>query len=163
MIRHFFPDAKHILGFAAEIAGRCCIFHLCVWSCAFLAAGDAFGSAHWTEFAAKPDQWYRSEAGKRIAANILSYQSKEGSWPKNVDTTRSLYTGDRIKLQGTFDNGATTGELRFLARAYVATKEPQYENAFRKGLDHILQAQYPTGGWPQYYPPSRQYHRHITF
>lgn len=27
----------------------------------------------------------------------------------------------------------------------------------------MLIAQYPTGGWPQFYPPDTQYHRHITF
>ena len=34
-----------------------------------------------------PDEWYRSDEGKRIAANILSQQSDLGGWPKNVDTT----------------------------------------------------------------------------
>jgi PelA/Pel-15E family pectate lyase len=27
----------------------------------------------------------------------------------------------------------------------------------------VLVAQYPHGGWPQYYPLSKQYHRHVTF
>ena len=27
----------------------------------------------------------------------------------------------------------------------------------------MLVAQYPHGGWPQYYPLSKQYHRHVTF
>src|SRR5262249_267404 len=31
------------------------------------------------------------------------------------------------------------------------------------GLDYILKAQYPTGGWPQSYPPGKGYPRHITF
>ena len=44
------------------------------------------------------------------------------------------------------------------------TNEPQYRQAFLKGLSHILEAQYPTGGWPQFYPLSKKsYHRHITF
>ena len=43
------------------------------------------------------------------------------------------------------------------------TKAPRCEQAFLKGVDHILAAQYPSGGWPQFYPPSAQYHRHITF
>lgn len=127
-------------------------------------AGDGFGrSADWGKFAQKPEEWYRSEEGRRIAMNILSHQSAEGGWPKNIDTTAQLYGGDLAKLQGTFDNGATTGELRFLARAWRTTNVAQYEQAFLKGFDHILKAQYPTGGWPQFYPPSRQYHRHITF
>jgi pectate lyase len=73
------------------------------------------------------------------------------------------FSGDSKKIRGTFDNGATTGELRFLAKAFVATKTLRYGQAFIKGFDHILAAQYPTGGWPQTSPPGRGYPRHITF
>jgi pectate lyase len=110
----------------------------------------------------KPAEWYRGEEAARIAANVLSHQSPEGSWPKNTDTTRP-YTGDPAQLKGTFDNGATTGELRFLARMHVETKDDRYGRAFLKGLDHVLKAQYPTGGWPQFHPPPKTYHRHVTF
>jgi len=115
------------------------------------------------QYLSKPDDWFRSDEGKQITANILSYQSDQGSWPKNIDTTAAPYTGDRTKLSGTFDNGATTDELRFLAHAYRATNDAKDREAFLKGYDHILKAQYPTGGWPQFYPPDRQYHRYITF
>jgi PelA/Pel-15E family pectate lyase len=117
----------------------------------------------WSSLANKPDDWYRSSEGRRIVDTVLSWQSPAGSWPKNKDTTAQPFTGDPKKLSGTFDNGATTGELRFLARAFRATNEARYQKAFLKGVDHILKAQYPTGGWPQFYPPSQQYHRHITF
>jgi PelA/Pel-15E family pectate lyase len=111
----------------------------------------------------RPDEWYRGPEGARVAANILSYQSSHGSWPKNIDTAAAPYAGDPARLQGTFDNGATVDELRFLARAYQATREARYQAAFLKGFDHILAAQYPTGGWPQTYPPGSSYPRHITF
>jgi PelA/Pel-15E family pectate lyase len=111
----------------------------------------------------KPDDWYRSDEARQIADNILSWQSPQGSWPKNVNTRRNPYTGDPNKLEGTFDNGATTGELRFLARVFNATGDRRLEQTFLKGLDHILRAQYPTGGWPQSYPPGKGYPRHITF
>jgi len=54
-------------------------------------------------------------------------------------------------------------EMRLLAKAFRATRHPPYREAFRKGFVHILKAQYPTGGWPQFYPPSPYYHHHITF
>ncbi|MGE5608892.1 MAG: pectate lyase [Bacillota bacterium] len=111
----------------------------------------------------RPDDWYRTPEAACVAANILSYQSPLGGWPKNTDTTSSPYPGDPAKLSPTFDNGATTDELRFLAKAYQVTHEDRYQQAFLKGLDYILKAQYPSGGWPQFYPPSQQYHRHITF
>jgi pectate lyase len=111
----------------------------------------------------KPGAWFAGPEARSIAENILSYQSDLGGWPKNVDTTRAPFTGDRKGLQPTFDNDATTDELRFLARIYKASKEERYRQAFLKGLDYILRAQYPTGGWPQHYPPGATYHRHITF
>jgi pectate lyase len=71
---------------------------------------------------------------------------------------------DANEIKGTFDNGATTGELRLLARAFNATKDEAARAAFLKGLNHILTAQYTNGGWPQYSPPpARGYPRHITF
>lgn len=111
----------------------------------------------------KPADWFQSEEGRRIADNVLTWQSPHGSWPKNGDTASRAYNGEKEELRGTFDNGATTGELRFLARAFRATGESRYQRAFLKGLDHILVAQYPNGGWPQFYPVSDGYHRHITF
>ncbi len=112
----------------------------------------------------QPDDWFRSEEGRRTTDNILSWQSLAGSWPKNKSTTRAPYTNDTSKLKGTFDNRATTDEIRFLARAFRATNDERLRQAALKGLDHILAAQYPTGGWPQYSPPpAKSYHRHITF
>lgn len=112
----------------------------------------------------RTDEWFRSGAGRLAIENVLSWQSEAGDWPKNKSTERDAFAGDRRKLQGTFDNGATTTELRLLARAFRVTKDRRCEAAFLKGLRHILVAQYPSGGWPQYHPPpAKSYHRHITF
>ena len=116
-----------------------------------------------SEYAKQSTEWFQSEEGRRIADNVLTWQTPHGSWPKNRDTASEPFDGNRDDLRGTFDNSATIGELRFLARAFRATNEPRYQQAFLKGLSHILEAQYPNGGWPQYYPPSKSYHRHITF
>ncbi len=116
-----------------------------------------------SEFLKKPDAWFASDEAKMIAANILSYQSELGGWPKNESTTAKPYTGDRKNLKPTYDNGATTDELRFLARITNATNDTKYRDAFHRGLDYVLYGQYPNGGWPQYQPPGNGYHRHITF
>ena len=115
------------------------------------------------ELLKKSGEWFRSADGKEAATNVLSWQSPEGSWPKNKDTSDKPYTGKADKLDGTFDNKATTGELRFLARAFEVTGDDRCRDAFLKGFDHILEAQYPNGGWPQFHPPGKKYHRHITF
>jgi PelA/Pel-15E family pectate lyase len=111
----------------------------------------------------KPDAWFAGDEAKRIAENILSHQADAGGWPKNIDTTAAPFRGERNQLKPTFDNSATTDELRFLARAYQATRDQRCRAAVEKGVDYILKAQYSTGGWPQFHPPPKSYHRYITF
>lgn len=111
----------------------------------------------------KPDDWFCSHDGRRVTQAILSWQSPQGSWPKNQDNALASFTGDPKTIRGTFDNGATTDELRYLARAFRATGDRTCRDAFIKGFKHILAAQYSNGGWPQFHPPGRQYHRHVTF
>lgn len=106
--------------------------------------------------------WFGGREARRMADNIVSHQTALGGWPKNVDTTLA-WTSDPRREHATFDNGATTDELRFLARTFNATRNERYRRAFLKGMDYILQAQYPNGGWPQQFPPGRGYHRYITF
>jgi PelA/Pel-15E family pectate lyase len=128
---------------------------------ALLFPGVVFADA--ADLAGKPDYWFRSPEGSQTIASVLSWQSPEGSWPKNKDTTNKPYAGRRDKLKGTFDNKATTGELRLLGRAFQITRDDACHDAFLKGFDNILKAQYPNGGWPQTFPPGKGYPRHITF
>lgn len=129
-----------------------------------LAPASAYTSA--SKFLNQPPDWYASADARRMADNILTWQSRHGSWPKNTDTAGQPYQGDPAQLSGTFDNGGTTLEMYFLARVANATREPKYIDAFNKALDLILQAQYRNGGWPQSYPlrpgPDR-YENHITY
>jgi pectate lyase len=128
-----------------------------------LVASPASAADRVGQYLKKPEAWYAGDEARQIAANVLSHQSDLGGWPKNTDTTKP-FAGDRKGIKPTFDNGATTDELRFLPRVFDATADAKLRTAFEKGLDHILKAQYPTGGWPQSYPPpERTYHRHITF
>lgn len=125
------------------------------------AFGDGF---KFEKYAKKDAVWYLSAEGSNVVANVLSQQSAQGTWPKNIDTAAKPAKQAADKIAGTFDNGATTGELRLLADAFAATGDSRCRVAVERGIDAILQAQYPTGGWPQYYPPpAKSYHRHITF
>ncbi len=110
----------------------------------------------------KKADWFKGDEARQIAANILSWQTDDGGWPKNVDTTKSCDIA-RAKLEATFDNSATTDELRYLAHMFGATQEPRYRAAVEKGFDYVLKAQYPNGGWPQFYPAMHGYRRYITF
>jgi PelA/Pel-15E family pectate lyase len=114
-------------------------------------------------FLQKPDSWFASTEAKQVAAIILSFQCDAGGWPKNTDTISKAYSGDRAKLQPTFDNKATVDELRFMARMFNATQDATYRKSFDRGLAYVLAAQYANGGWPQFFPLRKGYYDHITF
>jgi PelA/Pel-15E family pectate lyase len=145
-------------------AARCLL--PCLTALMLLAALSTTATAAsfpWREYARKSDDWYRGPEAARVAENVLSYQTPRGDWPKNLDTSAKRFEGDRATLQGTFDNGATVGETRFLARAYRLTHDDRFREAFDRSLTHIVAAQYKNGGWPQTSPPGAGYARHITF
>jgi PelA/Pel-15E family pectate lyase len=123
--------------------------------------------------------WYGSAEARRIADNIVSFQTPAGAWGKNQDRTgpprargqsyvvveKASSAGEGWAFVGTIDNGATTTELRFLARVEQAFPGPHgaaYRAAFLKGLRYLLEAQYPNGGWPQVYPLDGGYHDAVT-
>ncbi len=121
----------------------------------------------------QPDEFYGSAEAIRIAETVILFQRNNGGWPKNYDRTavindsiRKLQQGLKTKTYTTFDNGSTHTDVRFLARVYQKTNNQRFRNAFMKGLDFILKAQYTNGGWPQLYPlptDTSRYERHITF
>lgn len=133
--------------------------------------------------------WYGGDEARRIADIIVSFQTPAGGWSKNLDMTRHIrvpgeaFTTDNNSrflresdydtphetswnYVGTFDNDATTTQLRFLAKvvaALPAEKSEKYRAAFLHGLDYIFAAQYPNGGWPQVWPLQGGYHDAITY
>ena len=140
-----------------KISLICLLFVLCVGASVHAAR------FRWESYDDKSDEWFKGEQARTIAQNILSWQDQYGSWPKNLDTSSERYDGEKADLDGTFDNRATTDEMRYLARIYNVTNVTEYKDAFIKGFDLILKAQYPTGGWPQHYPAGKGYARYITF
>lgn len=115
--------------------------------------------------------WFQSDEAKQIAENVLLYQRNIGGWPKNVQMHLPLSQAEKEELlkqketneETTTDNGATIQEMLFLSKIYAQTKDERYKNAFLKGLDYILEAQYDNGGWPQFYPLKKGYYSHITY
>lgn len=117
-----------------------------------------------------------------IADNILLFQKANGGWPKNYDVFAILTPAQKDSVKAarattntTFDNGSTYNQIAALATAWYALKSAstpdklpastpdRYSAAALRGLEFILQAQYASGGWPQYYPLETDYSRHITF
>lgn len=111
-----------------------------------------------------------------IAQNMLLYQRSNGGWPKHIKNVKVDYSQPLSEetlaivkenyassIDATIDNNATIKEIRFLTAQFKATGGKQYLSAVEKGISYLLDAQYPNGGWPQYYPDKRNYRHYITF
>ena len=119
-----------------------------------------------------PREWYASDEAIEVADKVVFYQTEIGGWPKNVGFHKEINQEhmERVKSSGigaTFDNEATTSEMRFLAKVHEHRKNKKYREAFLKGVRYIFKAQYNNGGWPQFFPvrkgKSVSYSGHITF
>ena len=118
-----------------------------------------------------------SNAIDSIAERVLFVQRQNGGWPKTLDgkTQPVPYTkvwseefiSDVFKKNkpqdATIDNGATTREINILAAAYLKTKNNKYRASAEKGLRYLLKMQYYNGGFPQFFPDTSGYHKHITY
>ncbi|MCI0489422.1 MAG: pectate lyase [Blastocatellia bacterium] len=131
---------------------------------------SADGKIKWEAVLKQKLEWYSSDEAIRIADNVLLYQRDTGGWDKNEDMAAPLTERRKAELIGqkqntdsNIDNGATYTQLAFLARVYTARKLERHREAFFKGVDYLLEAQYDNGGWPQYYPRLEVYYKRITF
>lgn len=110
------------------------------------------------------------------ADKMLLYQRANGGWPKAINDKAIKYerplrnadlaaiSRDLSDIDATIDNDATTREIRYLVgTAYRETQNLAYLKAAEKGIAYLLKAQYPSGGFPQYYPDSSHYYGQITF
>lgn len=77
----------------------------------------------------KPSDWFKSAQAREIGQNILTWQTPNGDWPKNTDTVTVPRSTNAAAVKGTFDNGATVGELRLLAKLYVANQDERFKDA----------------------------------
>ena len=119
----------------------------------------------------KSDSWYASAEAQQAANITVSFQTPAGGWNKNTSFTDHLRRpGERSGYEhgyiGTIDNDATITPLSFLAKVITANDvsvSTPYRAAFIRGLNYLLNAQYPNGGWPQVYPLEGAYHDAITY
>ena len=133
--------------------------------------------------------WYGSAEARRVADIVVSFQTPAGGWGKNMDMSKgSRKPGEKFgpnnvsnflgpgdfdtpidatwNYIGTIDNDATITQIEFLAKvtSAVGAKHAQvYLVSFKRGIDYLLAAQYPNGGWPQVWPLEGGYHDAITY
>lgn len=132
-----------------------------------VTCGSVRGEVRWNDVLRQPAEWYAGEEARGIATTMLRYQSPEGGWPTDVDTTQPP-TEEFLALKPaarapTLDDDATVKPLHHLALVVTATGDATFQAAFLRGFDYLLAAQYPNGGWPQYFPLRPGYYTHITY
>ena len=132
-----------------------------------LWTGACPGAVNWGNVLRQPAGWYAGEEARAVAATMVAYQSPEGGWPTDTDTTvppSAEYLARKPSGRApTLDDDATTRPLQVLARVVTATGDAALRAAFERGFDYLLAAQYPHGGWPQYFPLRAGYYSHITY
>ncbi len=115
--------------------------------------------------------WFSRPETMSLAEVILSYQTPTGGWSKAIDYTQGIrppgthwtsQSGAGWHYCGTLDNRSTTEQIRFLAQLHSLKPHEKFQDATLRGIRWLLDAQFPTGGWPQVYPLEPGYHEAIT-
>lgn len=114
---------------------------------------------------------YYYQAAEQVAGAIMHAQLPNGGWNYVADFAGEASLRDWYNTIGknawrleefqyysdnaTFDDGGTMDAATFLLRMYTEKSDKKYRPALTKAIDFVLQSQYPIGGWPQRYPPSK--------
>ncbi|MCE7044139.1 pectate lyase [Dyadobacter sp. CY312] len=109
------------------------------------------------------------------AEKVLLAQRISGGWPKQIDTKAFDYNNKWSeefigavkagfnKPDATIDNHGTSREIRLLVKAYKETGNAKYLAASETGIRYLLKMQYKNGGFPQFFPDTSGYRKHITY
>jgi len=117
------------------------------------------GMAYLNAYAATGDRSYL-EAAQETAHALIHGQLESGGWSQRIDfnpngTHAGRYRNGKGKSNGrnhsSLDDDQTQSSLQFLSRVdrALAFKDAKIHEAARYGLDALLKAQFPNGGFPQ--------------
>lgn len=86
------------------------------------------------------------------ADTIVALQNEDGGFavlPDNFEMAQTGASLGSLKGASSIENGATTAELKYLAK-YITENKPEdskYQDAFIKGIEFLLSTQLDNGGW----------------
>jgi len=139
-----------------------------------------------------PAGWWSSDEAIADAHNVMSWQVADGGWSKNIDmVSKPRAAGDLYDANNenrypdlsdfdkpvdpkwhyiaTLDNDSTWLQIRFLAHVATALLAAHRDAdaapisaSVQRGVEYLLDSQYPNGGWPQVWPLEGGYHDAIT-
>jgi len=115
----------------------------------------------------KPE-WYSTGEAEKVAQAMMANQNKDGGWFKigSSNDLSVVYNRDTFptyRQKSTIDNDATNVQIVTLAKVYKHNKDERLKTAVIRGIEYLIDGQYDNGGWPQFFPQTRGYHRHVTF
>ena len=106
-------------------------------------------------------------AAARDVGRALAWgQRQEGGWDHRADVNDLMPESrkpDRKKGRCTFDDDISQGALTFLIQLDDVIEQPWLTRAIELGLEHLLEAQFKNGAWPQWYPLRGGYRDYYTF
>ncbi len=135
----------------------------------------AFRAASFSFDARSKATWLDSDSARAMITAMLTYQTPSGGWSKHIDFMQgprapgqSFFSeNEQWQYIATIDNDATTSELRFLMRAIAArgnaAQSERMQASVVRGVQYLLNAQFPNGCWPQVWPLQGGYHDNATF
>ena len=137
-------------------------------------------------------EWWTSDEAIKDSRNIVTWQVADGGWSKNIDMVSKprapgdLYDADNENRLSdpadfdkpvdpnwhyiaTLDNDSSWTQIRFLAHVTTALMAAHrdadaapFRASVERGVEYLLNSQYPNGGWPQVWPLEGGYHDAIT-
>ena len=112
-------------------------------------------------------------AAEQVAGALIAAQHPAGGWHYIHDfagekSLREWYdtvgrNGWRLEEyqhyygNATFDDSTTTDCAEFMLRIALEKRDKKYLGSLSRALEFVLASQYPTGGWPQRYPPADKF------
>ncbi|WP_432467423.1 pectate lyase [Agarivorans sp. Z349TD_8] len=115
----------------------------------------------------KPE-WFASKEAKNVAEAMLANQNVDGGWFKIGSSNDLSVAYDRdtfptYRQKSTIDNDATNLQIEVLAKINQQHSDQRLQESIIRGVEYLINGQYDNGGWPQFFPQTRGYHRHVTF
>jgi len=101
------------------------------------------------------DKKYLS-AARDVGLALAWGQCEYGGWGYRADVSNFDVNGisehKRKQCHATFDNNTSQGVMDFMMSLDEVIDEPWLSETVERGLSFMLEAQYPNGAWPQWWP-----------
>lgn len=123
------------------------------------------GESYLRAWRATGDEFYLKAATDAARALVWG-QRKVGGWGHRVDVSHLREGRDEpVRTEGrcSMDDNVSQGALSFLIDMDREVDEPWLTSGVELGCRYVMESQFESGGWPQWYPLIGGYHDYYTF